>query len=132
MSEQNHRQVWEVKARNVTARLVLSDEEYAELGRSAGEAGVSWQRRGEAEALRRLNDGRLRALFGDVSIEYKGTEERAFPPPDTETRKQIGCMLNLTTGEAAAVLGYLQPVRDEEAELGQVYRRILKLQQAEQ
>ena len=132
-SEPSKRQLWEVRARHVSAVWAVSDEEYAELGRSAAAAGTSWTNRGEAEALRLLNNGKLRPVFGNVSITYQGIEE--FPPKDTETRKQIGCMLNLTTPEAAAVLAVLKASAagyDMSETIGGVYRRIEKLQQAEQ
>ncbi len=132
---------WEVKARSVAARVTFTPEEFKALRDTATASGTSVQHQLEAEALRRLNDGRVLAVFGGVSLTLAGIEERAFPPADTETSKQIGCVLNLTTEEAAVVMRALERAvhggdhqgDSKAAESARaVYQRIQKLQQAEQ
>ncbi len=65
---------WEVKARSVAARVTFTVEEARELSDRARATGTSWVTQAEAEALRRLNDGRLRAVFGGVSLTLAGVD----------------------------------------------------------
>ena len=74
MTDKTKVTTWEVKARSVAARVTFTVEEAQELNERARASGTSWVTQAEAEALRRLNDGRVRAVFGGVSLTLAGIE----------------------------------------------------------